>query len=75
MKVLFKLKNSTALKKSSGSSIDNSGNKVTNSPEFSKGQFFKTDEAINRIIHNESFLQQENLRNFQALRYKRCSFR
>ncbi len=33
--------------------IENSGNKVTNSPEFSKGQFFKTDDATNRIVHRK----------------------
>ncbi len=34
--------------------IDNSGSKVTNSPEFSKGQFFKTDDATNRIVDNKA---------------------
>ena len=31
--------------------IKNSGNYSTNSPEFSKGQFEKKDDAINRIVH------------------------
>ena len=31
--------------------IENSGNKVTNGSEFSKGQFPKTDDTTNRIVH------------------------
>ena len=31
--------------------IENSGNNVTNSPEFSKGQFLKKSNIINRIVH------------------------
>ncbi|MDP1695870.1 MAG: DNA gyrase subunit A [archaeon] len=32
--------------------IENSDNKVANSSEFSKGQFPKTGDTINRIVHN-----------------------
>ena len=31
--------------------IENSGNYVTNSPEFSNGQFLKISNTINRIVH------------------------
>lgn len=36
------------------SDIDNSGDKARNSPEFSKGQFYKTGSKINRIAHTKS---------------------
>ena len=32
--------------------IENSGNYVTSCPEFSYGQFGKTSNAINQIVHN-----------------------
>ena len=34
--------------------IDNSGNHSTNSPEFSNGQFGKTNDTINRIVHRQT---------------------
>ncbi len=34
--------------------IENSGNYVTNSPEFSNGQFLKISNTINRIVHIET---------------------
>ncbi len=42
-------------------SIENSSNKVTNSLEFSKGQFFKTSDTINRIVHNEIYAKDADL--------------
>ena len=33
--------------------IENSGNYVTNSPEFSNGQFLKISNTINRIVHSD----------------------
>lgn len=35
--------------------IENSGSYNTNSPEFSKGQFLKTNNSINRIVHKQEF--------------------
>mgnify|MGYP001569394628 CR=1 FL=1 len=34
-------------------SIENSGNYAAFSPEFSNGQFLKTSNTINRIVHNK----------------------
>ena len=44
--------------------IENFGNCSTFCPEFPKGQFLKTDDAINRIVHTKAICEGTTCRDF-----------
>ena len=50
--------------------IENSGNHDRNSPEFSKGQFLKNANAINRIVHNKKEILPIEIKNKENLNEK-----